>query len=63
MFYAAENASSWTAFIQQAEEVAWLAYPDTILNGIINNQNASTSGTLYCFIYERRIINAKIVEL
>lgn len=38
MFYAAENASSWTAFIQQAEEVAWLVYPDKILNRISNNQ-------------------------
>ncbi|KAF9762051.1 Retrovirus-related Pol polyprotein from transposon 17.6 [Nosema granulosis] len=39
LFQAMEHSNDWHTFIQRAEQVAWLAFPDKILNRISDNTN------------------------
>ncbi|KAF9747745.1 hypothetical protein NGRA_3500, partial [Nosema granulosis] len=41
LFQAIEQLNDWHAFIQRAEQVAWLAFPDTVLNRISSNDNSN----------------------
>jgi hypothetical protein len=37
LFQAMEQCSDWTSFIQRAEQVAWLAFPDKVLNRVTSS--------------------------
>ncbi|KAF9750351.1 hypothetical protein NGRA_3443, partial [Nosema granulosis] len=46
LFQAIEQYNDWQSFIQRAEQVAWLAYPDLTLNRVTSSQQPTKNQTI-----------------